>query len=137
MSDELRTPTPTETPTQETQIVSNAPAYLWGRQLGEILKSSTGLTDEKLNEALAAQAEKGGRLGEVLVALKHVTEEDVARALAAQLDIPYLARIFPDEVDGELVKKVPINFAKQARILPLYLEGDTVAMAVADPLDTT
>ncbi|MFL5320063.1 MAG: type II secretion system ATPase GspE [Myxococcaceae bacterium] len=137
MSESLPTPTPTETPTQETQIVSNAPAYLWGRQLGEILKSSCGLTDEKLNEALAAQAEKGGRLGEVLVALKHVTEEDVARALAAQLDIPYLARIFPDEVDGELVKKIPINFAKQARLLPLRMEGDVVAVAVADPLDTT
>jgi general secretion pathway protein E len=32
---------------------------------------------------------------------------------------------------------VPINFAKQARILPLAVEGDTVALAVADPLDTT
>ncbi|WP_141257285.1 type II secretion system ATPase GspE, partial [Myxococcus sp. CA006] len=46
------------------------------------------------------------------------------------------ARIFAEEVDAELVKRIPINFAKQSRILPLSLEDDTVAVAVADPLDT-
>ncbi|HEX8820262.1 MAG TPA: type II secretion system ATPase GspE, partial [Archangium sp.] len=51
--------------------------------------------------------------------------------------LPYLARLFLEEVDTELIKRVPINFAKQARILPLTVEGDTVALAVADPLDTT
>ncbi|MBX5483825.1 MAG: type II secretion system ATPase GspE [Myxococcaceae bacterium] len=120
-----------------TQVISHGPAFLCGRPLGEILKVSCGLSDEKLQEALAVQAEKGGRIGEVLVALKAVQEEDVGRALGAQLDLPYLARIFPDEVDAELVKKVPINFAKQARLLPLSVEPDgSIAVAVADPLDT-
>ena len=76
-------------------------------------------------------------MGEVLVGLKAVTEEDVAKALGLQLDLPYLQRIFVDEVDPELVKKVPINFAKQAKIIPLSLQkDDTIAIAVADPLDT-
>ncbi len=119
-----------------TQVVSHAPAFLCGQLIGQILKHAAGLSDEKLAEALALQEEKGGRIGEVLVGIKAVSEEDVARALCAQLDLPYLARIFPDEVDAELVKKVPINFAKQARILPLFVENDTVALAVADPLDT-
>src|SRR5439155_3790722 len=87
-------------------------------------------------EALTVQAEKGGRLGEILVGLKAVSEEQVAKALAAQLDLAYLARIFPEEIDAELIKKVPINFAKQARILPLFVENEVVALAVADPLDT-
>jgi len=120
-----------------TQRIAHGPAYLCGRPLGEILRATAGLTEEKLQEALAAQVEKGGRLGEVLVGLKICTEDEVARALGLQLDIPYLARIFPDEVDAELVQKVPINFAKQARIIPLRMEGDAVALAVADPLDTT
>ena len=120
-----------------THVVSHGPAFLSGRPIGEILRASVGLTEEKLQEALAAQVEKGGRLGEVLVGLKICTEDEVARALGLQLDIPYLARIFPDEVDAELVQKVPINFAKQARIIPLRMEGDAVALAVADPLDTT
>jgi general secretion pathway protein E len=121
----------------EQTVLTQGPGFLCGRPIGEILKVSANLTEEKLQEALAAQAEKGGRLGELLVGLKAVGEEDVAKALALQLDLPYLTRIFPDEVDAELVKRVPINFAKQARILPLGTEEGGIALAVADPLDTT
>ncbi|HYO65582.1 MAG TPA: ATPase, T2SS/T4P/T4SS family, partial [Archangium sp.] len=120
-----------------TQVVSHGPAFLCGRPLGEILRHTRALTEDKLQEALQLQAEKGGRLGEILVGLKVISEEDVAKALGLQLDLPYLARIFLEEVDVELIKRMPINFAKQARILPLSVDGDGVALAVADPLDTT
>jgi general secretion pathway protein E len=119
-----------------TQIVAHSQAYLSGRPLGEILQATASLSAEKLQEALAVQAEKGGRIGEVLVGLKAVTEDDVAKALGTQLDLPFLQRIFVDEVNPELVKRVPINFAKQAKLLPLALEDETVIIAVADPLDT-
>jgi general secretion pathway protein E len=122
--------------TEQTRLVSHGPAYLFGRLLGEILVESFGLTREKLDEALAAQKDKGGRLGEVLIAAKAVTEADVARALGAQLDLEYLEVISVDDVDPELVKQVPINFAKQAKFIPLKRAGDFVAVAVADPLDT-
>jgi general secretion pathway protein E len=120
-----------------TQIVAHGQAFLSGRPIGEILRAITPLTVEKLEEALALQAEKGGRLGEVLVSMKAVSEEDVAKALGLQLDLPFLQRIFVEEVDPELVKKVPINFAKQAKVIPLSLQNDVVILAVADPLDTT
>jgi len=124
------------TVTERTHVVTHGPAYLFGRPLGEILVESFGLPREKLEEALAAQREKGGRLGEVLVGLKAVTEVDVARALGAQLDLEYVELIGVDDIDPELVKVVPINFAKQAKFIPLKREGDTVAVAIADPLDT-
>ncbi|RKH59893.1 type II secretion system ATPase GspE [Corallococcus llansteffanensis] len=121
-----------------TQIVAHGQAYLCGRPLGEILRALVpALTPEKIQEALAAQQEKGGRLGEVLVGMKAVTAEDVARALGHQLDLPYLQRIFAEEVDADLVKRIPINFARQTKLLPLSLEGDEVILAVADPLDTS
>ncbi|MGZ3480460.1 MAG: type II secretion system ATPase GspE [Myxococcaceae bacterium] len=110
---------------------------LVGRPLGEILRATAGLTEAALEEALRAQADEGGRLGEVLVGRKAVTSEDVAKALAVQLDLPYVAQVSLDAVDVELLRQVPINFAKQALILPLRLEGETVALLVADPLDTT
>ncbi|HZH77978.1 MAG TPA: type II secretion system protein GspE, partial [Archangium sp.] len=120
-----------------TQVIAHGPAYLCGRPLGEILRATCGLTEEKLQEALQLQTDKGGRLGEILVGMKAIGEEDVAKALGLQLDMPYLARIFIEEVAPELIKRVPINFAKQARVLPLSVDGDAVALAVADPLDTT
>jgi general secretion pathway protein E len=110
---------------------------LIGRPLGQILRAIAGLGETALEEALRAQADEGGRLGEVLVARKAVSADDVAKALAVQLDLPYHAQVSLDAVDAELVRQVPINFAKQALILPLGLEGESVALLVADPLDTT
>ncbi|CAM4471252.1 type II secretion system ATPase GspE [Corallococcus exiguus] len=121
-----------------TQVVGHGLAYLCGRPIGEILRALVpALTPEKIQEALATQQEKGGRLGEILVGMKAVSEEDVARALGHQLDLPYLQRIFAEEVDADLVKRIPINFARQTQLLPLSMEGDEVVLAVADPLDTT
>jgi general secretion pathway protein E len=116
---------------------SSAQTSMVGRPLGEILRAVAGLSEAVLEEALRAQADEGGRLGEVLVSRKAVSADDVAKALAVQLDLPYHAQVALDAVDAELVRQVPINFAKQALILPLGLEGETVALLVADPLDTT
>jgi len=114
-----------------------APTSLVGRPLGEILRAVAGLSEAALEEGLRAQADEGGRLGEVLVGRKVVSAEDVAKALALQLDLPYVAQVSLDTVDAELVRQVPINFAKQTLILPLGLDGESVALLVADPLDTT
>src|SRR5207245_9070257 len=113
-----------------------APRSLAGLRVGEILLAHGAVTRERLDEALAAQGERGGRLGEVLVSLKACSEEQVLKALAAQLELPYQMRVATEEVSQELISKVPINFAKQARLLPLRIEGDLVVAAIADPMDT-
>src|SRR5262245_15445175 len=109
---------------------------LAGLQLGEIMLAQGAIPREKLDEALAAQAERGGRLGEVLISIKACSEEQVLKALAAQLELPYQMRLGTDEVSQDLINKVPINFAKQARLLPMRMDDDHVVVAVADPLDT-
>ncbi len=123
---------------EKTAVVANAPAWLCGRPLGEILTEVAGLTPARLAEALAAQQgdQAGQRLGEILVRLRACTEADVLRALAIQLDLPFLEQIEPEAVDPAQVKRVPINFAKQARLLPLRSSGEVVRVAVVDPLDT-
>ncbi|HET8539687.1 MAG TPA: type II secretion system ATPase GspE [Anaeromyxobacter sp.] len=125
-------------PRERTSLVAHAPAFLCGRPLGEILRETAKLPPERLEEALALQRgeQAGTRLGEILVRLKAVTEEDVLRALAIQLDLPFLPRVEPETIPAELAARVPIHFAKQARVLPLGTAGDAVRVAVADPLDT-
>jgi general secretion pathway protein E len=122
-----------------TGIVAHSPAWLCGRPLGEILAETVKLAPARLEEALALQRGEaaGSRLGDILVRMKAVTEDDVLRALALQLDLPYVERIDPEAVPGDLAAKVPIHFAKAARVLPLGRAGDAVRVAVADPLDTS
>src|SRR5204863_9248446 len=111
-----------------------------GLRIGEILLAQGAVTREKLEEALAAQGDRGGRLGEVLISLKACSEEQVLKALAAQLELPYQMRLGTEEISLELVKLVPINFAKQAKLLPLRIvaDGDRHAVvALSDPLDSS
>src|SRR5437588_618077 len=110
---------------------------LAGLPLGEILIAQGAVSADRLREGLQAQEERGGRLGEVLISLKACSEEQILKALAAQLELPYQMRIGGDEISQELVAKVPINFAKQSRLLPLRMDGDHVVVAMADPLDTS
>jgi general secretion pathway protein E len=125
-------------PREHTAAIVDAPAYLCGRPLGEILIETAKLPPARIEEALALQKGEhaGARLGEILVRLKAVTEEDVLRALAVQLDLPFVERIDVEAIPAELAAKVPIHFARQARVLPLGPRGDVVRVAVVDPLDT-
>ncbi len=111
-------------------------AHLRGKPLGEILVALRGLSTDEIDEALAQQAEKGGRIGEILVGMKAIEETDLYLALSIQLDIPLLDTIPIDAAEAELIKKVPINFAKQYRLLPLRRDDlGQVETAVADPFE--
>jgi len=103
------------------------------RSLGSILLEVTSLTEEQLEQALAVQRERGIKLGEALVQLKFLRTEDVLKALSIQLGFPYENKIEVEQVAGDLVANLPINYAKQNEVLPLRREGSSVLVAIADP----
>ena len=129
---------PGDASARRTGLVIRSPAWLCGRPIGEILQEVAKLAPEKVQEALALQRGEGAgtRLGELLVRMKAVGEADVLRALALQLDLAFVERIDPESIPADLAARVPIHFAKQARVLPLGTSGDAVRVAMADPLDT-
>ena len=135
-------PTPTVAPLEVATaraFPAATPAALSGRPLGEILVRAEGLAREKLEEALAAQRGEhaGARLGEILIRMKALPDEAVLRGLAIQLDLPFVLRVDPEEASAELAKKVPINFAKAAKVLALGPADDgAMRVVVVDPLDT-
>ncbi len=106
------------------------------RRLGEILRAQVGFEESKIAEALEHQAERGGRIGEILVGMKVVDQAAVAEALGRQLDLQVVEEIDVTAVDTELARRIPINFAKQQRVLPLGTQGEEIVVAVADPLNT-
>jgi len=103
--------------------------------LGEILVRDCGVSADAITRALAKQVEEGGLLGEVLVRMKLCDEDQLARGLAIQAEMPSL-RDLPraEDVPVDLVEALPINFAKQHRVLPLrHTEDGRVQVALADP----
>ena len=106
-------------------------------KIGEILINEKLLTLENLEKALEQQKKTGGHLGVTLVKMGLVSEKDLARALGKQLELPYatnLEMLIPSREQG-LEKLVGVEFAREHVILPLTREGNTMKIAMADPLD--
>ena len=82
----------------------------------------------------ARQRKKPGQeLADVLVEMGALEPQRLARALAQEYWLPFQAHIDENTLDTDLVSKVPINYAKKNRLLPLCGRRTTVTVAIADP----
>ncbi len=110
------------------------PRRVIAKQLGELLVERKVITPEQLQKALQIQQAKGGLLGQILMNLGFATEEQVAQALTAQYGFPYLP-LKNYQIDGEILHLVPENVARQYCLVPVDRIGDTLTVAMADPLN--
>ncbi len=79
-------------------------------------------------------AENGQRLDRVLLQLGLVNERDLAGAYASLLGLPLaLAEQYPAEPLHP--ERLAPRFLRHARALPMTHDGDTLLLALADPLD--
>jgi general secretion pathway protein E len=105
------------------------------RFVGEILVRQGALSPERLEQALTIVAERGARLKDVLTTSHMLEEAAYVEALARDLGLPILTKIQVDEIPIELIELVPINFARQHKLLPLSTRENTVRVAISNPLD--
>lgn len=103
-------------------------------RLVELLIKNKLLTLPQLNQAIEAQKEKGGRLSDILVSLNFIKESDLNLVLSETLSLPLIdLRRF--KIDYEIVKIVSREAALRYHIVPISKIGDTVTVAIADPLN--
>lgn len=105
------------------------------QRLGEILIHSQKVTPEDIKRALKLQQDKGGRIGELLVSIDACSGADIAAALSTQLDYPYITEIDTNELDLMMLVPLQLSFCRENQILPLRRQGDTVDVALEDPLN--
>lgn len=121
---------------QKSQGLANDNKILWGKPLGEILRLLFGVSAEHIEQVLISQEEKGGRIGELLVAAKHISSTQLAQAIAVQMDLPFLEKIDVENIPDDMLRMIPITFAKQNRVLPMgYGESGNLKLACFDALD--
>jgi general secretion pathway protein E len=103
--------------------------------IGELLLKHTSLTKKQLDEALEIQRNEGTLLGEILIQKNYLNPHDILKVICHQINIPYQTEIKVDEIDPEIVKDIPINYAKQHELLPLILTDFSVTVAMSDPFN--
>jgi general secretion pathway protein E len=103
--------------------------------IAEILVRRGVLTEETLQKATGIARERGARLRDVLVATDMTDETALVRALAEELSLPLVTEIHPDEIPADLIESVPINFARQHKLMPIARGANAVQVAIADVMD--
>ncbi len=104
------------------------------RRIGELLIERGLITDNELDFALDMQKLTHEKLGEVLIGNKIVTPENIAQALATQLEVDYVD-LNKRNISSEMTRIVRRNTAKQNHLVPLQKQGDTLFVAMEDPLN--
>ena len=100
------------------------------RAVGEILVRRGALPAERLDEALKLCDERGGKVQDVVLGARLAEERDVLIALASEAGLDLIDKLPVDQIPAELIEAVPINFAKQNRLLPIGHEDGSVRVAV-------
>ena len=103
-------------------------------RLGDLLISAGLITTEQLEHALRQQKITKNRLGEELIAEGVISEQQFIDTLCMQLGVDYvdLSETTPDPQMAELL---PHNIAKKYNVTPVRLHGNTLYLAMSDPLN--
>lgn len=104
------------------------------RPLGRMLKEAGLVTEKQLEQALEEQRTSGKFLGRVLIELGFVSEEDVLQALGFQAGIETVD-LDNLEIQRNVIDKISASVAKIYNIIPVRFENNTLAIAIADPLN--
>ncbi len=103
-------------------------------RLSEILIKKGTISEEKLNQALQTQKEKGGSLGDILVSLGAITQRELLAILSQELGIPPIS-LSKFKIDPEITKFIPKKIAVNYQIMPISKMGNIITVAMADPLN--
>ncbi|MEW6009176.1 MAG: ATPase, T2SS/T4P/T4SS family [Candidatus Omnitrophota bacterium] len=103
-------------------------------RLTQILIKNNLITKENLDKAIKLQSKQGGRLSDILVKLGYISAKDLIIALSEGLGLPPidLSRF---KIDPEVTNLIPQETARHYQIIPVSKMGNTLTLAMADPLN--
>jgi len=101
-------------------------------RIGQVLLSEGLITEEQLTRALDAQRLAHAPLGTLLVNQGAVHEDHMTVVLSGHLEVP-VADLKHFDVDLEVARLVPEDFARRNMVLPLRRDNGHLAVAMGDP----
>lgn len=104
--------------------------------VSNILLKSTGLSADQIRSVLDQSSLSGSNtIGESLSAKDYQTAEDLVAELCREMGLEFIKDIPVNDISVDLIRNLPINYAKQYSILPYKEEGDTITALTANPVN--
>jgi len=106
--------------------------------ISNILLGISSVTPEQLQDAIEQTGADPSQiivLGEYLIKKKSITQEELLHALSLQTGIPITDQLSDTDIDPDLLKDIPISFAKKHHMVPFLRRGNSIYVAIFNPLD--
>jgi general secretion pathway protein E len=112
---------------------------LWGIPTGrKVLKTLEKLIEERnpsIKAKLSESVANGERFEEALIKSNLIGESELLGILAEFYGFSCMEKLSEGDIDRELIKSVPIAFAKKYKLIPIKRVGGAVEVAFAPPID--
>lgn len=106
------------------------------RKLGEILVERNLLCQVTVERVIKIATKLGKKTGAVLEEMGLITEEELAQALALQFNLRPLSSFAKAGFPPEVLAILPAEVALEHTLFPLTIDGNRLALAMADPTET-
>jgi general secretion pathway protein E len=100
-----------------------------------LIKKGTSVSEEQLQTLLRAHDGKGQALGEVFAKFNFNTPEEALAELCKFLSVDFIKDIPINDIPVDLVRGIPINYAKTQEVLPYKEEAERVIVLTTNPLN--
>ncbi len=100
-----------------------------------LIKKGTSVTEEQLRTLLSATDRKGETLAHVFSKMTFSTPEEAMAELCKHLGVEYIKDIPINDIPVDLVRGIPINYAKTQEVLPFKEEADRVTVLTTNPVN--
>jgi type IV pilus assembly protein PilB len=104
------------------------------KSFGDFLVGLGIITNDQLKKVSQEQKQRGERLEQTIVRLGYAKEELVLQCLADYYNLPYVD-LDSYLIDETIVKTIPEEMAKRHTLIPLFKIGDTLTVAMTNPLN--
>ncbi len=104
------------------------------KSFGDFLVGLGILSPDQLRTASQEQKQRGERLEQTIVRLGYAKEELTLQGLADYFNLPYVD-LDTYLIDENIVKTIPEDLARRYTLIPLFKIGNTLTVAVPDPLN--
>jgi type IV pilus assembly protein PilB len=104
------------------------------KKIGELLVEKGYITTGVLQTALQEQTSTGKRLGSILFDNGFITEDQLLEVTSERLGIPRVT-LSSMVIAPFVTQKIPAETARRYTVLPIFLIGNTLTLAMADPLN--
>lgn len=100
-----------------------------------LLVENNILSQDRLEEALKIQKHRKEPIGDILVRLGYISHDNLLEVLSAELDVPVI-HLDRYKIPPEVLKLIPRKMVEKYAALPISQFGNTITVAMADPLNT-